>query len=651
MTKPMLAGMLATMLLVLFFVAGYLFPASLNWGFHSLGFLPDFIFAAYLLGAFLLITFTVKGKAENFLEKVALFMKKHPWRFLFISLGIFLLVSAIFKIKAPLLGDGFFLVRNFSEAMRGISPLYLRNEPLATYYYYGFSLLFGTSSFDAFLFSFWLACVVSGFVFLTCSFFIVRNLFEDSTTQLISLLFVSTASYMQLFFGYVETYSVVLAVVSLYVLCAILFLRKKIDFVWVSLCLFFACVVHYLSVLLLPSFLFLMIREWKERGLKQISVGTMLIAIGVFITLWLADFNIENLSSYVPHQHYLSVGESTEVFESYSQAYTLFSPYHFIDWFNLFILLSPVSLFMLGLLLFRWQTNQWKSPVVVFLVAIVLPLILFTFIAKYDLGAAKDWDVAASFFPTLIILVCLMFFNSDLSDKKNVALMFLGITMLHSTAWFTMNASTEPAITRVKTLLDTRTVSQLGHYATSLHLAMYYHQMNNHPPAIDVWKEYSKKFPYDRRGYLNIIQNIKVVDKNDYTAMKEVYETWLWVDSLRQQTSEEFSKLCIEAGNYLFEKEQTEQAKGFYIRATELTPQFARAYNNLGSVYAVQESTGLAIQNFLRAVELDSTYGDAYYNLGNAYSDVRKSSLAKKCYEMASQLGNTLAKQTLQHSQ
>ncbi|MBI3189563.1 MAG: tetratricopeptide repeat protein [Ignavibacteriales bacterium] len=285
------------------------------------------------------------------------------------------------------------------------------------------------------------------------------------------------------------------------------------------------------------------------------------------------------------------------------------------------------------------------------MIAIVLPLITFTFIAKYDLGAAKDWDVAASFFPALIILACVMFFNSELSEKKNVALMFLGITVLNSTLWFTLNARTEPAIARVKTLMDTRTVSQLGHYATSLHLAMYYHQMKNHPPAIDVWKEYSGKFPYDRRGYLNIIQNIKVVDKNNYKAMKEVYESWIGIDSAHQQTVEEYSKFCIEAGNYFFEQEQPEQAKEYYIRSTELTPFFARAFNNLGSVYAVQESTQLAITNYLRALELDSTYADAYYNLGNAYYDSHDKALAKKYYEKASQLGNSFAQEALKESQ
>jgi two-component SAPR family response regulator len=589
--------------------------------------------------------FTSRGQSENYLERVAHFMKRYPWRFLFLVGGIILLASFIFKIKAPLLGDGFFLVRNFSEAMRGVSPLYLRNEPLATYYYYGFSLLFGTSSFDAFLFSFWLACVVSGFIFLASSFFIVRNLFSDSETQLIAFLFVLSASYMQLFFGYVETYSVVLAVVSMYMLCALLFLKNKIDFVWVSFCFFVACVVHYLSVLLIPSFLFLLIREWKQRGIKQIFIGIFIIALGAFITLWLADFQVENLSSYVPHKHYLSVEESTETFEAYSQAYTLFSLYHFSDWLNLFILLSPASVIMLGWSLLKWKMIEWKSPAVILLLAIVFPLVLFTFIAKYDLGAAKDWDVAASFFPALILLSCLFFFKTQFPGVKKSALMFLGIVFLNSIVWFTLNANTESAIARVKTLMDTRTVSQLGHYATSLHLAMYYHQMNNHPPAIDVWKKYSRKFPNDRRGYLNIIQNIKVVNKNDFRAINEVYESWLQVDSARQQTAEEFSKFCIEAGNYFFENEQPAQAKEYYLRATELTPLFARAYNNLGSVYAVQESTQLAIQKFHRAIELDSTYGDAYFNLGNAYSDAGDEKSANLYYEKATLYGNTLAKE------
>ncbi|MBI3194637.1 MAG: tetratricopeptide repeat protein [Ignavibacteriae bacterium] len=637
--------------LIALYCFGYFYPVSLTWGFHFLGLLPNYFFVMYLFGSVLYLLFIFTKTGEHFVVKSARFMERRPWKFLSLVTGVFLVATVLFKVKAPLLGDGFFLVRNFSEAFRGISPLDLRNEPLATYYYYGFTLVFGTSTFEGFLRAFWIAGGVSGIAFLVCSFFIVRNLLVDATTQLITFLFVCTASYMQLFFGYVESYSIVLTVISLYLLCSILYLKQKVQFIWLALCFFLACVLHYLSVLLLPSLFYLMVHEWKERGIKQILVGTLLIATGVSIILLLAEFSIENLHAYVPHKHYLTVEESTEVFEAYSQAYTLFSMYHLTDWFNLFILLCPAPLFIIGLSLFKWKTIAWKSSVIVFLLFLIVPFILFTFIAKYDLGAAKDWDIAATFFPPIVLFACFIFFHAEIVESKKIALILLGISVLNSTMWFTLNARTDSAIARVKVLMDPRNVSHLGHYATSLHLAMYYHQTGNHSPAIDIWKEFSKKYPLDRRGYLNILQNINTVNNHDYKEMKEVYESWVRIDSASRQTIEGFSKFCIEAGNYYFEHDQPAQAKVFYHRATELTPQFARAFNNLGSVYAVQESTAHAITYFLRAIELDSAYADAYYNLGNAYYDSHEKALAKKYYEKAAHLGNSFAQESLKESQ
>ncbi len=650
MNRRNVVGIFTALVLVTLFVAGYTIPGSMNWGFHFLGFLPVHYFLIYLLGAVIIFLFSFSGLGEKYLSNTAKLLDHHPLKFLTVIIGLFFLSSYVFRISAPLLGDGFFLVRNFSEAFRGISPLYLRNEPLATYYYYGCTLLFGTSSFEAFLNSFWLASTFSGVIFLLVSYFAIDNLFEDAQTKLLTFLFVSTASYMQLFFGYVETYSVVLAVVSVYLLCSILFLKHKLVFLWVSISLFVACVIHYLALLLVPSFLYLLVREFRARGIKQIVIGIAIIAAGAFITFWLADFQIENLSSYVPHKHYLSLEKLAEGFEAYSQAYTLFSIYHLIDWVNLYILLCPVAIVMAVWALVKWEVTVWKSSIVFFLLLIVVPLVVFTFIAKYDLGAAKDWDVAASFIPVLIIFSCLIFFKTVAFESKRVMIALLGITMLNSSVWFTLNATSESAIARVKTLMDTSTVSQLGHYATSLHLAMYYHQMNNHPPAVEIWLEYSKIFPLDRRGYLNILQNIKVVNKEDYHSMKDVYESWLQVDSARQQTTEEFSKFCIEAGNFYFERDRTEQAKKYYRRATELTPLLARAYNNLGSVYAMQESTVIAISYFHRAIELDSTYREAMYNLGNAYTDSGDTLKAKEYFGMLEKV-DTVKPEALRNTQ
>jgi len=81
--------------------------------------------------------------------------------------------------------------------------------------------------------------------------------------------------------------------ITLLLLLSVLFIKGKISFPWVAVCFFLLCVTHYLTILLAPSLVYLVYREWKKNGLQNIVIGTAAIAIGVFITLWLADFNTD----------------------------------------------------------------------------------------------------------------------------------------------------------------------------------------------------------------------------------------------------------------------------------------------------------------------------------------------------------------------
>lgn len=57
-----------------------------------------------------------------------------------------------------------------------------------------------------------------------------------------------------------------------------------------------------------------------------------------------------------------------------------------------------------------------------------------------------------------------------------------------------------------------------------------------------------------------------------------------------------------------------------YLKAIKLDPQYANAYNNLGSTYSAQEDYSRAIDCYLKAVELNPQDATAYNNLGSTYS-------------------------------
>ncbi len=647
MNRTFLASIIFTICLVLLHVGGYFFPGSFTWGVHFFGFMPPIVLVLYLIASAGIIFVINKKWVEQRMTAVSRVMNESPLLFLGIVVPLFVGVAYLFKLQAPWWGDGFFIVKNFSEALKEISPLYYRNEPLATLFYYSIIKALHPATYNSFLFHYWIADVIVGIGFVITAYFLSRQLVNESKHRFLAFLLLCSGSSMLLFFGYVETYSIVLFWIALYSLLAILFLKKKLPFPWVALCFFFQGMTHYLTGLLFPSLIYLAYIEWKERGLKNVVIGSGLIALGIYITLWLVDFNIEIISATQPHTHYLSFTTNTDPAEAYSEAYTLFSPYHFIDLINLYVFVGASAIFLIIYSVRKNLSVLWNHVEPRFLLIAIVPVILFSFIVKYDLSAARDWDILAPFFILFFIFAGYLWFHHSLKESTQAITPIIAVTILTSTFWFLFNTTTDAPVQRLKALDDKRTVSPLGHYSGALHLAMYYHQTKNDSGVIEVWKRYSGKFPNDPRGYKNIITNLKPTHNENYSTVQQFYEAWLKIDSLELSTREQYSKFCLEAGNFYFAKNQLNDAKQFFLRSITLTPFSARAYNNAGSIYAIQESTTIAIPLFQRAVAIDSAYSDAYYNLGVALEDIGNKIEGKLYIQQAANLGNDAAKQDL----
>ncbi len=71
-----------------------------------------------------------------------------------------------------------------------------------------------------------------------------------------------------------------------------------------------------------------------------------------------------------------------------------------------------------------------------------------------------------------------------------------------------------------------------------------------------------------------------------------------------------------------------------YQRAIEIQPNFAQAYNNLGSVYFLSGSYPESIEEYKRAIELKPDYAEAYYNLAMVYEATEDINQAIDSYRM-----------------
>ena len=88
------------------------------------------------------------------------------------------------------------------------------------------------------------------------------------------------------------------------------------------------------------------------------------------------------------------------------------------------------------------------------------------------------------------------------------------------------------------------------------------------------------------------------------------------------------------------ENKEYDKAISFYLRAIELDPDYADAYNNLGLDYYNQGNYIKAIELWEKAIELKPDFAAAYLNLGLAYYNNSDVNTALIYYKKAARLGH-----------
>jgi len=613
------ATLIAATALVALYLLAAMFPGSLNWGFHFLGFLSWQYAVIYVAVAIWIAVFVVTGSPEDLTGRIAGIFSTSPVRFLAGTVVTLVAFGVLLRVQAPLLGDSFYLLKNYLESSRGTSPLFPRDEPLATYYFSSLLGILGATTFKDYLRAFLAADLLLGIGYALNVMLIVRNLFRETTNQFLAFVFLLALPCSQLFLGYVETYPVVLFALSLYLAVAAAFFKEKISFAFLPPAFLLMALSHYLSGLLLGSLLYATYYAWRKKQINRIIGGYVLAGGALFLLLLLAGFDIQRFSSWVPYSHFLSFTESADPLVSYAQAYTLFSPYHFVDLFNLAILLAPFSLYMIWKSAFTASRRKEAPSPQSFLLIAILPVFAFLFFVKFDLGAARDWDVFAPYTLPAGLLAALMYFTGEDSGRVRSAVAIILVTLLNSFFFFLVNSDSHASVSRYRSFFDRRVLSQNGYYGGSLQLAMYYREMKHHAEPLRIWEAYVDEFPDDDRGYQNIVQNL-VRGKNDAEILG-VYQKWYLHDRENATMMREFKQFAISSGNRNFAAGDLTAAGTYYAVTLRLDPSDPRACNNLGSVFAEQREYAKAITMFTRAIGIDSLYADALHNIGDAYID------------------------------
>ncbi len=415
------------------------------WGVHHLHFFPTW--AAWTLTALTLSLFAwpVNRRVLRLIESIGgrlgRILHKSKKTSLHIIAGLLSVpLFWIFRTKFFLLGDGYFILGNLSDGTT------LPTEWLDGVIHLGFyRFLSGIDPGIDPSFSYTILSVVCGGIFV----FLILNLSDllgkTGFQKVLIFSVLITLGSIQLFFGYVESYTFLLVGLTLFVLTSVRHLQDKGSLVY-SLLVFIFCVgLHVLAVFLTPSLLYLVLRRRRQGNLSWVDTLTilsLLICMGMIcLVIWKIFF----------HQGVgAGFGRFLPLFPSAEAEFTLFSIAHLLEFANELLLISPAGILLfIFLLLYTIRSRSSDDPVLNFLLISGLGGLLLVFVYNCHWGSA-DWDLMS--FPGIFFTLSGMLFfikhNQRWIGFKNYGLILVAVSFYHTIPWVLVNANGQKSVTR-----------------------------------------------------------------------------------------------------------------------------------------------------------------------------------------------------------
>jgi len=483
--------------------------------------------------------------------------------------------------------------RRLRDLARG--ERYVTQEPLDTYIH---SILYeGMQKVRDIepVFVFHVVSIVCGILFLSLVFRFSK-IFADSRP--LKLLTVGTFLLMgtvQLFFGYVENYSILTVLVMGYLYGGYKVLHYKFPLYVLSLIASFAICTHPSGVVLLPSLLYLFILELRKRKnnilrARMIIDNSIAAAIPFGILLSIFQLGVgkgifDFIQSYQESGNLLPLHTTAEIS---APPYGLLSIGHFIEMFNLYILIIPFGLFGIAYAFFDSGVRRsFLKKDSLFFGITALSYMLLSFLFNLSIGASRDWDLfsPAALPLTFFFLLSIRAVPGNLLHK--IGIIFLPALFLHTAPWIGINAHPESSIQRFIALIDS-----------------------------PYWNNHSKGYGYDELCWYYVVN-----DKSNL-ALHYIEKAYKLTESERYLKNIAACHFNIGIG-YLNE-EDNDRAVSELLKALEINPQMIEPNGFLGLAYIKKNEYKKAIPYLQKATNLEPKFSSHWLNLGLCYINLNE---------------------------
>lgn len=493
-------GLSCGLLMVLRFVAS-VFPQARLWGLNHLAQFPlPFRLCITLLALLFCLPLTGKvfltafKKSGQLLGSVTGRVNRNILYFVIAIL--FFALFWVFRSSTHLLGDGQLQVNEISKGI-----LTLKRELLTVLiHFHAYRLFNHLWNWDVAA-TYALTSCLSGaiFVFLLLKFLDLLGTSSFFKVSFFTMIICMGSS--QLFFGYLENYTLHYLGVFAYIVGSVHYLTARRGHIVLPILLFLLCLgFHLQAICLLPSLAYLCLKAIGRAGIQAFESLTPKSLLAAVLATVLLGIGV----------YFLTGGHAGRTFLmpllriQSSHGYTVFSARHLADFLNEHVLLSSSGIVLLvWLTAFHWKRIDWNHPVAAFLLLITLYFVGYSFFLDPRLGMARDWDLLAACavgYTVLGIYLAPKVVNAQ-RMLSYMATVLAATALFSAVPWFATNSVERIAVERFRSLLRLDPQGRAYGYEN---LAIFYRDKQRMRDTIQALREAVRFCPANPRLRVNL---------------------------------------------------------------------------------------------------------------------------------------------------
>lgn len=648
----------APAVIVLVYIIAFLLNIKQLWGYNLAKFLP--LWWQWLaIGSLLILSIPAISKRFWLqMERASRAIVKsssREWFFTITFIIVMLPLFFIFNSKGYFLGDATVRLNNIAGGLLWIPTEpgdyfihaitdYIILEPLGQKVALGYHII----------------STLCGAVFIVGTFRLAKYLRAEQTLQIFLLLF--SSSMVVMFFGYIESYSIIAALIPFLFLLGLKVIDGK-SHVFAFIILFVvAAFMHTLILFILPGLLLmvLVLPRIDDIQLKRLNIGLLFIIIVGVILAYLGYY----LDSNFIIRHLLTLYPTNE---SRMGFFTLNHLWNIINWIGLAGLIGAFLLIttLLGKPATTNQNIKHRSLVL----WIIIPPIMFMLFFKPHLGGPRDWDLYAPMAFVLIPASIIYYFARFKRALPPVLLPVLGISLFTMVSFATVNSSVVRAADRFCEIIEVskfknlfkeygmlfefaKNTPELNHRTLEFGLKAWEQPAYNKSDSVFMAKRLAQIYMYKRDrnnayNFLNLALQADSADLETYFQFNEFCRFFNETSQLPQLAESMARNLpnnhqaLLSAGMTFQEFGENEKAGELFNRAYLLKPDDPLTILNLGKYKydAGDYQNCIALLDQIKKTDQFAFY--AFYYKANAWINLSDREKVVENLEIAAKLAKS----------